>query len=103
MRPRTKSRGLRVDRERAVYVDHADTLKGIAMEAQEHESPSVSVHVPIGAIYGVIKREGQEKGHWTRIGTAFVNRDGSINLRFDLFVTDPKMTIQVRWKENEED
>jgi hypothetical protein len=27
------------------------------------------------AIFGVVKREGMEKGFWTRIGTAFENQD----------------------------
>ena len=73
------------------------------MQEEERTSQNTSPRSPVGVIYGVIQREGQDKGHWTRIGTAFVNRDGSINLRFDLFVTDPKMTIQVRWKEEEDD
>lgn len=29
------------------------------------------------AIFGVVQREGMEKGFWTRIGTAFQNQDGS--------------------------
>lgn len=73
------------------------------MQAEEQTSLEAPTRSPVGVIYGIIKRDGQEKGHWTRIGTAFVNRDGSINLRFDLFLTDPKMTIQVRWKEDDED
>ena len=28
------------------------------------------------AIFGVVQREGMEKGFWTRIGTAFQNHDG---------------------------
>ncbi len=48
------------------------------------------------AIYGVVKREGMDKGFWTRIGTAFENRDGSWNLRFDYLPTDPSATVQMR-------
>ncbi len=48
------------------------------------------------AIYGVVKREGMDKGFWTRIGTAFANRDGSWNLRFDYLPTDPGATVQMR-------
>lgn len=33
------------------------------------------------------KKEGQ-KGFWTRIGTAFENKDGSWALRFDYFPCD---------------
>jgi hypothetical protein len=36
------------------------------------------------------------KAIWRRIGTAFQNKDGSWNLRFDLFPTDPAATIQLR-------
>ena len=55
------------------------------------------------AIYGVVKREGMEKGFWTRIGTAFENRDGSWNLRFDYVPTDPGVTLQMRRPRAEED
>ena len=48
------------------------------------------------AIFGVVKREGMEKGFWTRIGTAFENQDGSWNLRFDYVPTDPFATVQMR-------
>lgn len=45
-------------------------------------------------IYGVTERNN--RSYWTRIGTAFTNRDGSYNLLFDFLPTDPKVTIQVR-------
>ena len=48
------------------------------------------------AIFGVVKREGMEKGFWTRIGTAFQNHDASWNLRFDYLPTDPTATVQMR-------
>jgi hypothetical protein len=48
------------------------------------------------AIYGVVKRDGMEKGFWTRVGTAFANRDGSWNLKFDYLPTDPGVTLQMR-------
>jgi len=49
-------------------------------------------------IYGIkeFKQDGEDKNFWTRIGTAFVNNDGSMNLNFDYLPTDPSMTIQVR-------
>ena len=47
------------------------------------------------AIFGVVQREGMEKGFWTRIGTAFQNQDGSWNLRFDYLPTDPTATVQM--------
>ncbi len=48
------------------------------------------------AIFGVVQREGMEKGFWTRIGTAFQNHDGSWNLRFDYLPTDRTATVQMR-------
>jgi hypothetical protein len=48
------------------------------------------------ALFGVVQREGMEKGFWTRIGTAFQNQDGSWNLRFDYLPTAPGVTIQMR-------
>ena len=48
------------------------------------------------ALFGVVQREGMEKGFWTRIGTAFQNHDGSWNLRFDYLPTDRGVTIQMR-------
>jgi hypothetical protein len=48
------------------------------------------------ALFGVVQREGMEKGFWTRIGTAFQNQDGSWNLRFDYLPTDRTATVQMR-------
>ncbi len=49
------------------------------------------------AIFGVVKRGEQAKGFWTRIGTAYVNRDQSLNLRFDYLPANlVDTTIQVR-------
>ncbi|HLY40442.1 MAG TPA: hypothetical protein VKR52_04470 [Terracidiphilus sp.] len=46
----------------------------------------------------VIQEEGDKK-YWHRAGVAFVNRDGSLNLKLDLF---PNLQLQVREpKENE--
>ena len=53
-------------------------------------------------IYAVIERNGSKqnddnkKAFWVRIGTGFVNKDGSLNLLFDLLPTDPSVTIQLR-------
>ena len=45
-------------------------------------------------IFGAVERGG--RSYWTRIGVAFMNRDGSLNLRFDFLPTDASTTIQVR-------
>lgn len=57
------------------------------------------------AIFAVknFESQGEERSNWTRIGTAFVNSDGSENLVFDFFPTDPAMTIQVREIKERED
>ena len=49
-------------------------------------------------IVAVVERgEGPDaKRFWTRIGVAFENRDGSWNLRFDYFPTNPATTVQLR-------
>ena len=52
-------------------------------------------------VYGIEKRDDrQEPGKtfniWTRIGTAFVNDDDSINLRLSYVPLTPEITIQVR-------
>ena len=53
-------------------------------------------------ILGVVTRGDGKKGYWTRIGTAFKNRDGSLNLRFDYLPTDlGATTIQVRERRTE--
>ncbi len=44
--------------------------------------------------YHIIERKGLERPIWSRIGTAFVNKDGSINVFLDQIPIDGK--IQVR-------
>src|SRR5665213_901412 len=44
-----------------------------------------------------VRKDRNEKNHWTTIGVAFQNSDGSFNLRFDYLPTDPaNTTIQLR-------
>ncbi|MEE8508472.1 MAG: hypothetical protein V3T07_05350 [Myxococcota bacterium] len=45
-------------------------------------------------VFGVVDRGDQS--FWTRIGVAFVNDDGSLNLLFNYLPRDPNATIQVR-------
>jgi len=56
-------------------------------------------------IAAVVERgEGADaKKFWTRIGVAFENRDGSWNLRFDYFPTNPATTVQLRDIDERED
>ena len=53
-------------------------------------------------LWGVVNRDGQEKGFWTRIGTAFENNDGSWNLLFDYLPTESSTTIQMREPKKQE-
>ena len=46
-------------------------------------------------LWGVVRRE-EGKDLWTRIGTAFENKDGSWNLRMNFVPVDPTTTIQMR-------
>ena len=43
-----------------------------------------------------VRKDRNDKNHWTTIGVAFENSDGSFNLRFDYLPTDPATTIQLR-------
>jgi hypothetical protein len=74
------------------------------MRTQRQSNPRdlKPVKEPDGAVYGIIERPGQEKAFWSRIGVAFKNRDGSINLLLDFFPRDPGTGLQVRWAEEEE-
>jgi hypothetical protein len=52
-------------------------------------------------VYGIEKRDdrkdpGKTFNIWTRIGTAFVNEDESINLKFSYIPLTSEVTIQVR-------
>lgn len=47
-------------------------------------------------LHGAVKRQGSDQTYWTRIGTAFENKDGSWNLLFDYFPTATGTTVQLR-------
>lgn len=40
------------------------------------------------------EREGSDKKYWMKIGTAFVNRDGSFNLFLDAMPLDGKLHVR---------
>jgi hypothetical protein len=46
----------------------------------------------------VINESGERK-YWNRCGQAYVNRDGSLNVRLDLF---PGVQLQIRDKKDKE-
>ncbi len=41
-------------------------------------------------------RQGETRSWWTKIGSAFWNKDGSLNVKLDYIPTSPKQTIQIR-------
>ena len=49
------------------------------------------------AIVGVVnfEHDGEAKSRWTTIGTAFQNKDGSFNLRFE-YMPVTGATVQIR-------
>lgn len=50
----------------------------------------------------VTQRDPNKKGFWTRIGTSFLNKDGSWALQFDFVPTNGSITkIQMREINNE--
>ena len=74
-------------------------MKRLAKRASEKKGRFVMKTNGKMEIFGVVRRgEGKAaRGFWTRIGTAFKNRDGSFNLRFDFLPADlAGTTIQVR-------
>ncbi len=46
------------------------------------------------AAFQIIEREGMEKAIFARVGTAFVNRDGSLNLLLDSIPLSGKIQIR---------
>ena len=47
-------------------------------------------------IWGITDIKSKEKGSWTQLGVTFLNKDGSENLLFNFYPTDPAATIQLR-------
>ena len=71
-------------------------------EPQPPQTETKTSNHPDGAVYGIVERPGHEKGFWSRIGVAFKNRDGSINLKLDFFPRDPTTGLQIRWATEED-
>ena len=51
-------------------------------------------------VYTIIEREGLEKSQWVRVGVAFVNRDGSLNLRLDALPVNGLLHVRDRNAQN---
>ena len=50
------------------------------------------------AVYTIREKDGFEKPFWTRIGVAFVNRDGSFSVYLDASPLDGKLHIR-EWRD----
>lgn len=44
--------------------------------------------------YSITKRENQDRSYWTRIGVAFVNSDGSLNVKLDCVPVSGELHIR---------
>ncbi len=47
----------------------------------------------IKAVYSIVEHTSEDQ-HWIRVGTAFVNRDNSINVLLDCLPYDRKLHIR---------
>jgi hypothetical protein len=52
-----------------------------------------STHQPL-VVYTIVEREKDKKKLWIRIGTAFRNRDGSLNAMLDAVPTNGSLHIR---------
>ena len=57
---------------------------------------------PSKDVYNIIENE-EGKSRWVRVGTAFVNRDSSINVKLDVFPTEGKLQIRERSRRSKSD
>lgn len=46
------------------------------------------------AVYTIVDREADKKSFWLRIGSAFINRDGSLNVTLDAFPVSGRLHIR---------
>jgi hypothetical protein len=58
-------------------------------------------NIPKDAFLIVEEKDG--KSHWTKVGKAFVNKDGSINVFLDAFPRDGKVQIRDRMTKNQKE
>ncbi len=48
----------------------------------------------IKIVYTIVEREKDGKKFWVRVGVAFVNRDGSLNVRLDAMPVNGRLQIR---------
>ena len=56
--------------------------------------------MPNHKVVYLVRDVGGERSYWTRQGVAFVNKDGSLNVKLDLF---PHLTFHIRDPRSPED
>jgi hypothetical protein len=71
-------------------------LKPARKEEDMNEMQATQIAEPARtwkAVYTIVNRGGEKK-FWVRVGTAFVNRDGSLNVRLDASPTNGELHIR---------
>ncbi len=72
-------------------------MDDLQMETRnEHRAPNGS-QLQIGqmkAVYTIVERPGHEKKYWVRIGTAWVNKDHSLNVKLDAHPANNQLHIR---------
>ena len=53
-------------------------------------------------VYTIIENAQLDKSYWVKVGAAFKNRDGSINVFLDAFPANGKLHIRARKTEGED-
>lgn len=48
----------------------------------------------IKAVYNIIRKENMEKPIWNRVGTAWLNRDNSLNVKLDYYPVNNQLQIR---------
>ncbi len=74
-------------------MDHHDTSSS--------NTPAQGNRTPPKAVYTVTERADGSRSFWTRVGSAWVNRDGSLTLRLDALPVNG--VLQVREAEERRD
>ena len=58
--------------------------------------------IPTPTCYSVRPRGEDKRPYWARLGSAWVNKDGSFNIQLDALPLDGKLVLRLR-KANEND
>ncbi len=64
---------------------------------QLHELATPSLNKPPSkrlVVYTIIEKAGSDKGFWAKIGSAWINRDQSINIQLDALPVNGKLHVR---------